>query len=87
MSFKGSAELQLLFAGRVQGLRDGTQQAMSELDCHDDRERHAYDLLLIARDSLARASSMLWGSAPEIEQRIEITGSVGPIEMPFKLLP
>jgi hypothetical protein len=93
MSVKEGAETQLRFVGRLQMIDDALCTAISEMRFGDAEERHAGDLLSIARDSIKKAALMLWGSAPEIEQRTEINGVPDPIEakriaeMPFTLLP
>jgi hypothetical protein len=95
MSVKDSAETQLLFVGRLRAIEDSLGDAIEELDYTDSQERHANDLLVVACEAIRKAFLLLYGSAPEIEQRVDITGKPGgePIEvkrfdeMPFTLLP
>lgn len=58
------AESQLRMVGRLQAVHDSIKTAISELP---NEERHAADLLCIARDATHKALVMLWGKAPEVK--------------------
>lgn len=57
------AETQLRMVGRLQAIHDSIDKAITELP---HGERHALDLLCIARDATHKALVMLWGKAPEV---------------------
>lgn len=61
-----TGEQQLRFSGRLQCIEDALKSALSDLPLE---ERHAGDLLVIARDATHKALVLIWGKAPEIPEK------------------
>lgn len=57
-----SGEQQHRFVGRLGSIEDALKAALIELP---NDQRHAFDLLVVARDATHKAFMLIWGRAPE----------------------
>lgn len=57
-------EQQHQFVGHLRAIESSMKAAIDELPAHENM--HAFDLLVISRDALHRAITLMWGKAPEL---------------------